>query len=984
MNFLKVSKLLLLSLGGIILLGCNDNISYQNDMMESKLPINISTSYPMMTRASDAGFEDGDHMGVFVLDYIGDKSRKISDEDAIASNVRFDFDGKDNSWNGVRNIYWKDGVTPADIIGYYPFSGDIVNPEEMAFTISNHQDSYTTSTEMSGYANSDILWGKVEKQMPTSGKVDLTLNHMMAGVRITLKEGNGFSTGEWSDADKAVVIPNTVLSGTMNLENGSVNVGATSPEAIVPFLQNGDYRAIVVPQKVEPGVSLISLSVNGVGYNLVKQELTEFISGKMHTFTITVDKKHNGDYDFTVSDEAIIQWMDEAEFRDGVVRSYTTVHVPEKGTLKDILISQNINYKDLNNLKLTGEINEVDFYFMRDEMSCLKSLNLKDVKTYYKDKEDIIAREAMYEKTSLLRIVFPDDLKVIGASAFHRSGLMGNLILPEGLIMVGEGFENDDFGVGSQSNGWYGAFSYCPNLMGTLELPSTLTHIEDGAFTYDKFEGSLILPKTLEYIGCYSFYGNEYTGELRIPENVKLIGSGAFGGTKFSGSLEIPAGIDIIYPYTFENVPFTGSLLLPEGILEIKKHSFEGCGFKGELALPKSLLTLGDYAFSNTKISGVIFPDGLLSIGKGCFRKCAYLTQKITIPKNVTRINEYTFAENTLMSEVELHENVKFVGGGAFYRNYNMKEIAVKNPEPPLISIVREWDWELGNLELDPFAYIPMANLTLKIPEGSRDAYSRAEAWKNIGRHADYNGFGCRPEKICALNKSHQESVIIDCNGEWEVSNIPSWCNISKSSGSGKNQVYVTISDLSKGNEKREGYIEFKMKATGATTRCDIAQFDYRYNEDECITMQKSSKGNGIDVLFVADGFDAESIVNEEYLSLVNQQIDAFFGIEPYTTYRDYFNVYACFSLSQETGVNTTGTSRNTRFMTRFDNGTGCSVRGLACNDPDEVFEYAIAHSPLSKERLRSSLIIMSLNSDQYGSVTTLTDNGAAIAIVGK
>ena len=984
MNFLKQKGLSVVSLVGILFAACSDHMNNAYEDAESALPLSISAAYPSATRASDAGFEDGDQMGVFVLDYRDGEPRKINDSEAVASNVRFDFNGKDNSWTGVRNVYWKDRVTPADIIGYYPFTGEISDALEMSVSVSNHQDYSGTDTEMGGYCKSDILWGKAEKQMPSSGKTNLTLHHMMAGVRITLEKGDGFSSGEWSDADKVVVVTNTVLSGTMNLENGMVTVGNASTESIIPILNNGDYRAVLIPQNVNAGLSLISISVNGVGYSLVKQNDTEYIGGKMHTFTITVDKKPNGDYDFLVSDEAVIQWMDEAEFRDGVIRPYTTVHVPKKGTLKDIMVSENINYKELCNLKLTGEISEDDFYFMRDEMTSLRSLNLKEVKSFYGDREDMIAREAMYQKTSLLRIVFPDGLKVIGASAFHRSGLMGDLILPEGLIMVGESFDNDDFWVGSQSNGGYGAFSYCPNLMGNLELPSTLTHIEDGAFTYDEFDGPLILPKSLEYIGSYSFYGNKYTGELRFPENIRFIGSGAFGQTCFSGSLEIPQGIDVIYPHTFENVSFSGSLLLPEGITEIKNHAFEGCGFKGELALPESLLTLGDYAFSYTRISGVVFPEGLLSIGKGCFRNCAYMTEKVTIPRNVTRINEYTFAGNTLMSEIELHEDVRFVGGAAFYRNYNMKEITVRNPEPPLISIVHEWDPELGNLDLDPFANIPMANLTLKIPEGCTEAYSRAEAWKNIGRHADYNGFGCRPEKVCALNRNHQETVIIDCKGEWEVSQIPSWCSISQTAGNGKTQASVTVSGLNHGDGGRNGYIEFRMKDSGATTRCEIAQFDYRYDEDECVTLQEAVKGNGIDVLFVADGFDAESIANDDYMSLVKEQMDAFFGIEPYASYRDYFNVYACVSLSQEIGVNTTSTSKNTRFLTRFDNGSGCSVRGLACNNPDDVFEYALTHSPLTREGLHRSLIIMALNSDQYGSVTTLSESGAAIAIVGR
>ena len=48
------------------------------------------------------------------------------------------------------------------------------------------------------------------------------------------------------------------------------------------------------------------------------------------------------------------------------------------------------------------------------------------------------------------------------------------------------------------------------------------------------------------------------------------------------------------------------------------------------------------------------------------------------------------------------------------------------------------------------------------------------------------------------------------------------------------------------------------------------------------------------------------------------------------------------------------------------------------------MFDYAVTHSPLTREKMPQSLIIMALNSDEYGSVTTLTEAGSAIAIVGR
>ena len=983
----KVITYLIVSFG---LSGCNDQIPFSIENGSSPA-LELDASYPTSTRASDAGFEDGDRMGIYVMDCISGETQNISDPEINASNIDFTFHGENNKWKGSRDVYWRDNTTPADIVAYYPYSGEIESPEEMSFAVSRRQDVESSSVAMGGYESSDLLWGSSRKQMPTAGAVSLTLNHLMAGIRITLAEGEGFTSGEWSELSKDVIVSNVILSGQVNLSDGSVIVGNSVPESIVPLEINGDYRAVVYPQTIAAGKALISLNVGSDGYNLVKDNAFDFTSGKMHTFTIKVDKRADGKLSFSLSDEGIIKWIDDVEFRDGVMRSYTVIDVPERGLLRERIKTLGINHKDLTNLKLTGEINEEDFQFMREEMISLKALNLKDVIVYDGDRENVIPERAMYKKITLTRIVFPSSLKIIGSDAFHATGLMGDLIIPEGVEKIGERFEDyQAFYVSDASNGDWGAFSYCQNLLGNLELPSTLTHIEHGAFNYDEFEGNLILPSSLELVGAYAFNRNNFTGELSLPQGLKYIGNGAFAHTRFTGSLEIPAGMTVIKQNAFANISFSGSLILPEGIREIQQHAFDGSTLRGELVLPSSVESLGNYAFSNTCINNIIFPSGLLSIGTGCFKNCYNLSGPLVIPERVTRINEYTFAGNVLLSEVVLHENVIFVGGAAFDGSYNLKEITVTNPTPPMTSTVMEYndgfidDNPVSSVEKDPFYGIALGNVTLKVPEEAREAYAREAVWKNIGRHVVANGFGCRPEKISALNNTLRQTVIVDGNGEWEISHMPSWCVASVSTGSNKTEVILTVSELGKGSGNREDYVEFCLKGSDVTARCAISQYDYEYTENQCITLQKASVGNGIDLLFVGEGFDAEAIASGEYLRMVNEQMESFFGLEPYTTYRNRFNVYSCISLSQEVGVSTSNTRKDTKFGIRYDNGTGCAIKGLACGNPEEVFDYAVANSPLTVEKMNHSLIIMTLNSDQYGSVTTLTENGSAIAVVGR
>ena len=49
--------------------------------------------------------------------------------------------------------------------------------------------------------------------------------------------------------------------------------------------------------------------------------------------------------------------------------------------------------------------------------------------------------------------------------------------------------------------------------------------------------------------------------------------------------------------------------------------------------------------------------------------------------------------------------------------------------------------------------------------------------------------------------------------------------------------------------------------------------------------------------------------------------------------------------------------------------------------DESVVFEYAVANSPLTVNRMPQSLIIVSLNNDEYGSGTTITENGSTLSI---
>lgn len=950
------------------LTGCGDeNLSFP-DKGNTEYPISISAAYPSQTRASDAGFTDGDRMGVYVLDYTDGTPEDISG-DVHGKNVRFTFHAADNSWSGATDLYWTSNETPADIIGYYPFIADVSDPTAVGFCIERRQDTSGSANSPGGYEASDFLWGKAVKAFPTSERVNLTLRHVMAGVRVALKEGDGFGADEWNKIDKSVLISNIVPDATVSLATGEATPGSRPAVSVTPLAYNGEWRGIVIPQTVKAGQSVIAVTVDGINYNLAKSEDMVYTSGKLHTFTITVDKRTDtGKYEFKLTDEAVTPWLDTVEFRDGIMREYVIVKVPKRGTLAQCIAAAGYKAEDLINLKIEGELDENDFRYIRENLSYLKSLNLYESVVYEENTKDVLPDEALCDMSTLNHVVFPKKMWRIGSCAFADSGLMGDLIIPEGVTHLGKQADLTDATPGHWGGG-RGVFTNCFSLVGNLSLPTTLEFIESATFCRAYLSGELVLPDNVKFIGSIAFDGSRFSGQLVLPKNLEELGQGAFYGVPLTGNLVIPQGIKVIREFTFSNGKYN-LLELPEGLIEIQNAAFQNSEIKGELKLPSTLRGIESYAFSGNKFSSIIFPDEILQIGNGCFENNTRLGGSIKIPENITAINHSLFVGCTLLEEVIIGKNVTKIEGEAFGNCYNLTSVVINNPEPPMMTTY-EWNWK----EMDPFYNVPKDNFTLQVPAQSVEEYRRADGWKEFKRIAAYSNFVCRPAMANALTTRHQERLVLNSDGDWEVSHQPSWCSLSKTSGTGKTELTLTINELSKGAGNREDYIEFSLKGTEFTTRCSVSQFDYQYDEDECVTLQKASRGNGINVLFVGDGFDGKAISEGDYLNLVNEQMEAFFGLPPYSTYRDYFNVYACISLSQESGVNTAATWRNTRFMTLYTGGT------LMHDNVDDVFDYAVVHSPLTKEGMNRSLIIMSLNSDEYGSATTMTWDGSAIAI---
>jgi hypothetical protein len=140
------------------------------------------------------------------------------------------------------------------------------------------------------------------------------------------------------------------------------------------------------------------------------------------------------------------------------------------------------------------------------------------------------------------------------------------------------------------------------------------------------------------------------------------------------------------------------------------------------------------------------------------------------------------------------------------------------------------------------------------------------------------------------------------------------------------------------------------------------------YSKDgTTVNIQSHSKGKGIKVLIVGDGFTDQDINSGKYDRSMQKAADYFFDIEPYKTYRDRFDVINMRVVSPTSVFDET---RNTAFKTVI--GPGVHIEG----------NLEIAYQKVRQvyDSLDDVLVIVVLNTTQYAGTCWMVGNTISIA----
>lgn len=245
------------------------------DKLEIKINPSLSDS-----RATDTGFENGDNIGLFVVNYNGSEPGTLKDTGNHVDNMRFTYSG---TWTPYSPVYWKDDEVHADFYIHYPY---VSSPSVSACPVEVKADQSSESN----YKMSDFLWGVARNVAPTASAIIIPASHVMSRISITVSAGSGFTKESLAAATVSVRVNGLQCKSTVNLADGTV-APSGDRVSVTPLKKNDAYMAIIVPQTVQEG-NLITVTVNGSDFNL-KKGFT-FESGKSHDFNVVVGKTSDG------------------------------------------------------------------------------------------------------------------------------------------------------------------------------------------------------------------------------------------------------------------------------------------------------------------------------------------------------------------------------------------------------------------------------------------------------------------------------------------------------------------------------------------------------------------------------------------------------------------------------------------------------------------------------------------------------------------
>ncbi len=227
---------------------------------------------------------------------------------------------------------------------------------------------------------------------------------------------------------------------------------------------------------------------------------------------------------------------------DGDEPTKIEVTVATAGTLGEEILKQ-VEYVDIvNELTVSGTLNDDDYYQLKERMPNLTAINMQNVSA------TTLPNSLFYNKKKFTSAVLPSTLTNTGTYTFQNCSSLTNVTLPEGLKTIGNG-----------------AFYYCEKLQ-NITLPDALSSIGEQAFYYCSSIKSATIPSGITSMKYMAFYGCTALKSVSLPENLTSMGERVFYGCTALTSIELPKTLTQLHYSCFGNCTGLTEIVIPEKV----------------------------------------------------------------------------------------------------------------------------------------------------------------------------------------------------------------------------------------------------------------------------------------------------------------------------------------------------------------------------------------------------------------------------------
>ncbi len=317
----------------VIALSCSKENHHTNKEVNFKF--NIATQ----TRATDSEFEIGDKVGLF----------NYKNEEFLYSNILYSYTS--SGFYSFEPIFYELSE-PVNFVAYYPYSESLIWDlnDSLSWNVAQFQ------WEDKNYSNSDLMVAKNLMVTPSAdSEIEMNFNHIMSKIELIFIPGTGKTATDLLESEINVFIKETSRScnvGTKELGIGArSNIGdiETTPMSAISNNTVVGAQAIIIPQVIEAGKTLIEVMVDGQKYVYKPSEQLEFKQGKKIVFKLTINERN------IVFASEIQDWKDgetitgegnvfvEEKVKDYDGNEYSIVVIGEQSWLSENIKSLHLN-----------------------------------------------------------------------------------------------------------------------------------------------------------------------------------------------------------------------------------------------------------------------------------------------------------------------------------------------------------------------------------------------------------------------------------------------------------------------------------------------------------------------------------------------------------------------------------------------------------------------------------------------------------------